>query len=673
MIKRSSKSSKKKSLSTNKEKYKEELDESSISPELRDSRVQELQTLLLKTNKELDKAQVLIKACTSFSSTLDLKNLMSSIFDRIIQVLHAEAGSLWMVDDGNTQIECIVAKGGSGQSITGLKLSMDKGIVGWVVSNHKPTVVLDASKDKRFAGKIENSEFETKSMICVPLVNESECMGAIQIINKHTTTGKFDKDDLKMLSDLASFASISLSNAKLFKSRKKLQNMSHILEISRRIGSTLDLDSVLVHLVNMPDEVIPYERSSIGIWHNDKFLIAAITGDEEVDQQQYKNLSSILEGYSLLDDSIYYPNLLSIPKDNDTNQSLITELEKRDNHSFYAIPLKDSEGNIGILAFESKINNFLPKNLQEMAELLANQASVAIRNALLYDDMSMYQISGTDSPLRFGWWLRHIKIISLILGSFILLCLIPFPDKVSGDCTIEVYPHARRVFHAELEAVIHEVPFKEGDKVKKGELIAALDDEKYSLERVSLDSKMNIIKKDIEKALGNSDNIQLQKLNIQLLEIKSKIALNQEYLQKTTIISPINGTIVTPKYEDSVGRLVKKGDEIVKLVGLDEVYLQILVPEDEISMVQSQMTLHFKLASYPEMTHQAIVDRIHLIAEENENPDAAVLFSVFARLKNPQHLLLPGMTGRAKINSDTNPLGIILFRKLYNYLRMTLW
>ena len=54
---------------------------------------------------------------------------------------------------------------------------------------------------------------------------------------------------------------------------------------------------------------------------------------------------------------------------------------------FYAVPLADDEGRVGILSFESSDPDCLTSAHLEMIKVLASQATVALRNASLYKEV----------------------------------------------------------------------------------------------------------------------------------------------------------------------------------------------------------------------------------------------------------------------------------------------
>jgi hypothetical protein len=62
--------------------------------------------------------------------------------------------------------------------------------------------------------------------------------------------------------------------------------------------------------------------------------------------------------------------------------------------SLLALPLRDVDGALGILYLESAREEAFPGRARELAAILAGQATVAIRNALLYNQVPLLSLGG---------------------------------------------------------------------------------------------------------------------------------------------------------------------------------------------------------------------------------------------------------------------------------------
>jgi GAF domain-containing protein len=60
--------------------------------------------------------------------------------------------------------------------------------------------------------------------------------------------------------------------------------------------------------------------------------------------------------------------------------------------SFFALPLIDDQGRLGLLAFESSDPDFLTPAHLEIIKVLAAQATVALRNASLYREVPFINV-----------------------------------------------------------------------------------------------------------------------------------------------------------------------------------------------------------------------------------------------------------------------------------------
>jgi hypothetical protein len=99
--------------------------------------------------------------------------------------------------------------------------------------------------------------------------------------------------------------------------------------------------------------------------------------------------------------------------------------------------------------------------------------------------------------------------------------------------------------------------------------------------------------------------------------------------------------------------------------------VKISVPEKEISAVSIGNGVKMKARAYPGLTYPGLVKKIDPIALEDDR-DRSII-SVTALADNPEGLLKPGMTGKAKINCGDQPLYKIILWRLVRYLRIEFW
>lgn len=164
----------------------------------------------------------------SLSSTLDLDYLLEKIGRAAERLLDSEASSIMLVTDDKKSLYFKVAGGEAGSKLKRMILPVGQGIAGWVAQHRKPDVVVDTSKDPRFAGRFDKaSGFVTRSLLAVPMVFRGELVGVAEVLNKRN--GPYTPEDVTLLSSLANLASVAITNARIIQDQQNF--FSHVLEL----------------------------------------------------------------------------------------------------------------------------------------------------------------------------------------------------------------------------------------------------------------------------------------------------------------------------------------------------------------------------------------------------------------------------------------------------------
>jgi len=168
----------------------------------------------------------------SISSLLDVDALLKRIGSVAEKLLEAEASSIMLLDEDKENLSFKVATGEKGGVVQKMKVKVGQGIAGAVAQDKKPLIVNDVASDPRFTGQMDKaSGFTTRSLICVPMLIESELIGVMEVLNKRT--GTFSETDREVLESLASLAAVSINNARVAEDQRNFfVNVIEILSTS---------------------------------------------------------------------------------------------------------------------------------------------------------------------------------------------------------------------------------------------------------------------------------------------------------------------------------------------------------------------------------------------------------------------------------------------------------
>ncbi|MBI4368658.1 MAG: GAF domain-containing protein [Elusimicrobia bacterium] len=170
----------------------------------------------------------LFEIAEELTSSTDLDTVLGKIGLVGKKLLNCEASSIMLFDDTRKNLYFKVATGDKGMAIKKLIIPVGVGVAGWVAQNLQPLVIGDVTRDARFAGQFDKtSGFVTKSLLCVPMFFKGEPLGIVEMLNK--INGQFTQEDQMLLTHLASFASIAISNARLVHEQRNF--FAHILEV----------------------------------------------------------------------------------------------------------------------------------------------------------------------------------------------------------------------------------------------------------------------------------------------------------------------------------------------------------------------------------------------------------------------------------------------------------
>jgi len=155
------------------------------------------------------------------NSILEPRKVIELIMGKIQELIPSEAWSMLMVDEEKQELTFELALGEKAKDVSTFRVKIGEGVAGWVAQTGQPTIVNDAARDPRFARKFDSqTQFQTRSILCSPLISRGRTIGVVEIINR--LGGKFTQSDLKVLLTLTEPCAIAIENAILFQRAQQL-------------------------------------------------------------------------------------------------------------------------------------------------------------------------------------------------------------------------------------------------------------------------------------------------------------------------------------------------------------------------------------------------------------------------------------------------------------------
>ena len=209
-----------------------------------DARVLEIfashSAIAIENARILQRVEALNKVGEAITSRLTLPAVLDRVVDGINELIDVEGTSIWLMKTGpgGDQHLSLVAslpdKSWPAQ-FDDLSIRLGEGFAGLVAQTGQPLIVHDVQDDPRYSRKMEErTGLVVNSILCVPLQVGHEVSGVIEVINK--IGGKFDREDMEILTSVAAAVSVAVENARLFTSeRRRASEMEALVEIARAI------------------------------------------------------------------------------------------------------------------------------------------------------------------------------------------------------------------------------------------------------------------------------------------------------------------------------------------------------------------------------------------------------------------------------------------------------
>lgn len=156
--------------------------------------------------------QSLNHAIQQLLSEKDLMKLLDRTLYYAMTVLDCADGALLLSDEEKGGLVFVLVQGEVREKLPGYRIRRNEGIAGWVAEHCEPVIVNNTRADHRFSARVDQAfNFQTNSMVCVPLVARGKVLGVIEVLNK--SGGKeFAEADQDLLSILAFIAAIALDD-----------------------------------------------------------------------------------------------------------------------------------------------------------------------------------------------------------------------------------------------------------------------------------------------------------------------------------------------------------------------------------------------------------------------------------------------------------------------------
>ncbi|MCB1178007.1 MAG: sigma 54-interacting transcriptional regulator [Leptospiraceae bacterium] len=320
------------------------------------------------------------------NSTLDPDQLLDLILDHCIKICQVESGSLMLVNQKDSILEIVTYRGHKPEIKSKVKLKLGEGITGLVASTGKPFLTNDVTKEPNYVA-IKN---DLKSELAVPMIVEDNVIGVISLDSSRADA--FTEDQMELVSILANQAALIFKNLTVFRKLEQKNKIQQVLiDISKIVTSTLDLDEIFQSIIATMDKSLKLERGSLVLYEPPTGMLRLVAAvgltQEEMEKGTYQPGEGITGKVYETGEAVYIHSIADDPNFLDRVGYLQYFKNNPKNVSLLCVPVKSEISIIGVISvFGYNQKNTDTQTSMDFLQVVASMIYQAIKIHDLVDE-----------------------------------------------------------------------------------------------------------------------------------------------------------------------------------------------------------------------------------------------------------------------------------------------
>jgi signal transduction histidine kinase/HAMP domain-containing protein/ActR/RegA family two-component response regulator len=344
-----------------------------------------------RRRQELEVLNTVIQAA---HTSLDLRESLEAILDRLLVLFDFSAGAIRLLDDARDHLVLVAHRGlRPSYAANPIPLRTDEGHSGQTLRSGQPRVLNDPTELAPYWGRVPEGT-RVGGVLLIPIMSKGQALGAVVLIAQRRLD--FIEAELRLLASIGLEVGSAIQNARLFSQTQALlaeaerhrARAEALAEIGRSVTATLDLDRVLdlvvervseamgadaVSILRLDDGTLHYVRAR-GLSADRGTSLALNPGDDTA------------SGAALMRAPLWTADLPADPRFSGSRHVLAL-FNAEGIRAVLAAPIILGEEVWGILGIcIRQPYKFSPEEVR-FAGAVAQQAAIAIGNAKLYADL----------------------------------------------------------------------------------------------------------------------------------------------------------------------------------------------------------------------------------------------------------------------------------------------
>jgi len=322
----------------------------------------------------------------ALTTSLDLNEVHDLLLDQLSHVIPYDGASVIVLKDGYAHVT----------RTRGYELSKPKHLA--EVKNHSfiiestgflknmlqskmPVILNDTHKDETFVPTAVSADYH--SWLGVPVIIDGKATVIFSLDKEEV--GFYTEEHARLLSSFATQASLAIRNATLFSQEQdRIRQLDGLRATLTAISAQLDVQVLLKEVLKRAVTLLNAEFGELALYDPEEDWLRVIASENM--KPETVGLK-IFRGEGLMGEVARTRKPIAIP-DYSTWSGRMQSYENYDLHSVMAVPMLGAQNELlGVISIGSSRRDFTPsEDEMRLGNLFAQQATVALRNARLYEE-----------------------------------------------------------------------------------------------------------------------------------------------------------------------------------------------------------------------------------------------------------------------------------------------
>ncbi len=339
--------------------------------------------LFQATTAERKRLQLLYDITRALGTSLEPADILQQATALTTANLGGLLGAAFLTESADDRLHLVAVTGKDEDGVAALDAALDtspgKSLISAVAARREPVLIPDLLQDKQAAAfsLIDN---RARCAMAAPILAGDDPLGVLMLI--HPQPSAYRPEQLDLLAAIARQVGLALTSASRYQeTQRRLRELTLLQQVGQVINRRLETQPLLEEVVRQVVDVLGYPMVEILLVEGDHLVLRASAGMTYPAPERVSLDRGMIGRVARTNQPAFAPDVRFDPDYIPTVPSTQAEI---------VVPLRKGGVVFGVLNVESPERNSLTQDDVRLLSLLADQISVAIENATLYDHLRQH-------------------------------------------------------------------------------------------------------------------------------------------------------------------------------------------------------------------------------------------------------------------------------------------